>query len=150
MNRRRAVALVLTALLPVAGASRAEGTSKGIPITVYKSPTCGCCAGWASYLSTRGFAVTTIDQEDLSALKAKHGITPELRSCHTALVGGYVVEGHVPSADIHRLLEERPAIVGLTAPGMPMMSPGMASIEPRDYDVLQFDREGRVAVFSRY
>lgn len=122
----------------------------GQPITVYKSPFCGCCAGWVDYLRERGFEVTVHERTDLSDIKASYGIRPELQSCHTAVVDGYAIEGHVPAADIRRLLRERPDIRGLTAPGMPMMSPGMNSVEPKGYDVLSFDGDGATAVYSHY
>lgn len=132
------------------GAARADEQQPGQSITVYKSPSCGCCAGWAEYLETRGFHVTVYDRTDLSDIKARYGIRPELQSCHTAVVDGYAIEGHVPADDIWRLLRERPRVTGLTAPGMPMMSPGMNSIEPKGYDVLSFDGDGATAVYSRY
>jgi len=100
--------------------------SSPIPVTVYKTPTCGCCQAWVEYTDRR------------------------LHSCHTAVIGDYLIEGHVPVMDIERLLSEKPDVIGLTAPGMPMLSPGMNSIEPKDYDVLSFDRDGNVKVFSRY
>lgn len=123
----------------------------GQPITVYKTPTCGCCSGWVDYLKQQGFKVTTHDLPDLSDIKRQHGLSdPQLASCHTALVDGYVIEGHVPADDIWRLLQQRPAVTGLTAPGMPQLSPGMMSIEPKAYDVLSFDAEGKISVFSHY
>jgi hypothetical protein len=133
-----------------AAAQQLPAAQPGKHIKVYKSPTCGCCAGWVSYLQDNGFDVTVHDQHDLSAIKAEHGITPGLQSCHTAIVDGYAIEGHVPVNDIWRLLAEKPAAVGLTAPGMPVMSPGMRSIEPRGYDVLLFDKDAQVSVYSRY
>lgn len=117
---------------------------------VYKSPTCGCCSAWVDYLRENDIVVKTTDLVDLDSIKKEQGIAPALQSCHTALIDGYVIEGHVPVNDIRRLLEERPDIVGLSAPGMPAMSPGMASRTPRDYDVLSFDKDGEVRVFSRY
>jgi hypothetical protein len=122
----------------------------GTEITVYKSPSCGCCAGWAEYLRGNGFRVTVVDKYDLSELKAQHGIRPELQSCHTAIVDGYAIEGHVPADDIWRLLAEKPDASGLTAPGMPMMSPGMNSVEPHDYDVLLIGPDSKTSVYSRY
>ncbi len=120
-------------------------------MVVYKSPTCGCCQAWVSYVEDAGFAVKTIDTDNVDAIKSEHGLTdPSLKSCHTAVVDGYVIEGHVPVSDIERLLAERPAIVGLTAPGMPMMSPGMASETPKDYDVIAFDKNGRTRIYSSY
>ena len=126
-------------------------TATAETITVYKSPTCGCCNGWVDYLRDEGFTVETIETDVLTEIKADHGLTDgRLMSCHTALVDGYVVEGHVPVNDIRRLIEEKPDIVGITAPGMPQMSPGMNSLIPKEYDVLSFNKDGEVKVFSRY
>ena len=133
-----------------ASESQPAGPRLPKPITVYKSPTCGCCAGWAEYLEDNGFQVSIVDRHDLSDLKSRHGITPALRSCHTAIVDGYAIEGHVPANDIWRLLKEKPVAAGLTAPGMPSMSPGMNSIEPSGYDVLLYDKSGHTQVYSRY
>lgn len=121
-------------------------------ITVYKSPTCGCCKEWVTYLEEEGFKVTAIDSSDVDAIKVKYGLPdPELKSCHTAIVDDYIVEGHVPASDIQRLLKTRPTnIKGLSAPGMPMMSPGMASRTPKDYAVLSFTESGETAVYSQY
>ena len=91
-----------------------------------------------------------IDRYDLQSIKSEHGITPRLQSCHTALVDGYAIEGHVPADDIWRLLAEKPEAMGLTAPGMPLMSPGMNSIKPSGYDVLLFNSDGTSSVFSSY
>jgi hypothetical protein len=121
------------------------------PVTVYKTPTCNCCSAWVEYLEDEGFTVTTHDLTDLTEIKVENGLTdPKLASCHTAIVDGYVVEGHVPANDIRRLLRERPPLVGITAPGMPQQSPGMFSRDPKGYDVLGFDANGKVSVFSRY
>ncbi len=102
-------------------------------------------------MQTEGFTVTAVETDDVDSIKAKYGLTsPELKSCHTAVLDGYVVEGHVPASDVRKLLAERPDIVGLTAPGMPMMSPGMGNLTPKDYDVLAFDENGRTRVWSAY
>lgn len=98
-------------------------------VTVYKSPSCGCCEEWVEYLRREGFQVKAIDQPDHSAVKRRLGVAPELSSCHTALVDGYVIEGHVPAAPIRRLLTERPQTRGLTVPGMPLNSPGMGPMD---------------------
>jgi hypothetical protein len=120
-------------------------------MVVYKSSTCGCCEQWVHYVEKAGFSVRAIDHENVDAIKAVHGLTnPALKSCHTAIVDGYVIEGHVPASDIERLLAERPDVVGLSAPGMPMMSPGMGSETPKDYDVLAFDKQGRSRVYASY
>ena len=119
-------------------------------ITVYKSPTCGCCNQWIDHLQDNGFTVIKKDLRDTRSVKAAHDVTPRLASCHTAVVDGYVVEGHVPAGDIRRLLAERPAVKGLTVPGMPMGSPGMEGPRKDPYDVLTFDGQGNTTVFSRH
>jgi hypothetical protein len=120
-------------------------------VTVYKSPTCGCCAAWVDHLEASGFRVETVDVDDLDAIKVQYGIPDSLASCHTAVVGGYVVEGHVPAGDVHRLLRERPEAGGLAVPGMPIGSPGMETpgrpSEP--YAVLLVD-DGGTSVFARH
>ncbi|MFK7995387.1 MAG: DUF411 domain-containing protein [Granulosicoccus sp.] len=120
-------------------------------MVVHKTPTCGCCKEWITYIEKAGFSVSAIDHDNVDQIKAENGLTnPALKSCHTAIVDGYVIEGHVPVSDIQRLLAERPDVVGLTAPGMPMMSPGMGSEVPMDYDVLAFDKQGQAYVYSSY
>ena len=152
MSTRIAVVVIyLLAFSPLSHAAGEPVTKQfGKEITVYKSPSCGCCAGWAQHLRHNGFRVTVVDQYDLGEIKAQHGIGPELQSCHTAVVDGYAIEGHVPADDIWRLLAERPDASGLAAPGMPTMSPGMNSDQPKGYDVLLFGRDSRPAVYSRY
>lgn len=148
LSRSFILAASLGLLLPTAASAQ---SLFGQEITVYKTPTCGCCGAWADYMKAEGFKVETIDLADVDPIRAQHGLTdPSLKSCHTTIVDGYVVEGHVPADDVRRLLSERPEIVGLTAPGMPTYSPGMASEEPQGYDVLSFDAEGNSEVFSSY
>lgn len=127
------------------------GAAPGV-VTVWKSPTCGCCGGWVDHLEEEGFEVEVVDSYDLQAVKAEHGVTADLASCHTAVVDGYVVEGHVPAEDIRRLLAERPDVAGIAAPGMPVGSPGM-EVEgraPDAYDVVVFTRDGERSVFARH
>jgi hypothetical protein len=121
-------------------------------ITVYKSPSCGCCTGWVDHLKAAGFEVTAINHDNMDSIKQKYGVSDKLASCHTAIIDGYILEGHVPANDVKRLLKEKPAIIGLTAPGMPMHSPGMQpeNLEPKNYDVLTFDKQGKTSVFSHY
>ena len=120
-------------------------------LTVWKSATCGCCQKWVEYMKDNGFKVISNNVENVLLIKEKLGITnTALHSCHTAEVDGYLIEGHVPASDVRRLLSERPDVVGLTAPGMPRMSPGMGSVTPRGYDVLQFNSSQRSSVFSSY
>lgn len=119
-------------------------------ITVYKSPTCGCCTKWADHLKSNGFEVKTINTNDMYSVKENAGIPHGYGSCHTAMVDGYIIEGHVPASDIKRLLKERPDIVGLTVPGMPMGSPGMEGPRKDSYSVLTFDKSGKTTVFSQH
>jgi hypothetical protein len=119
-------------------------------IIVYKSATCGCCKLWVTHLKDNGFPTTAEDVDDLGSVKKKHGVPEALQSCHTALIDGYVVEGHVPADLIDRLLAERPQVAGIAVPGMPIGSPGM-EVPGRAadrYQVLSFDRAGRTTVFA--
>lgn len=148
MRRRHFLALALA--LP--GTAAAAG-SDGPLVTVTKSPSCGCCADWVEHMRAAGFEVEVEDvsQGALYRLKARLGLTPELASCHTATVGGYVIEGHVPAADVRRLLAERPEARGLAVPGMPVGSPGMEQGDRFDpFAVMAFTDDGRASVFSRY
>jgi len=121
-------------------------------ITVYKKAACGCCDKWVDHLNDAGFTVTATSHKDMDSIKEQHGVPSHLTSCHTAVVGGYVIEGHVPANDILRLLKENPEVTGLAAPGMPRRSPGMHrhGLKPKKYDVLTFDKEGKTTVFNHY
>lgn len=128
---------------PVAGAAG--------EVVVYKSPVCSCCAEWVEHMEDAGFDVRVEHPRDLASVKGRLGVRPELSACHTAVVGDYVVEGHVPAADVKRLLQERPAgVAGLAVPGMPVGSPGMEGPGSDPYDVLTFDRRGGTAVYASY
>ncbi len=118
-------------------------------VAVYKSPTCGCCVKWVEHLEAHGFTVVSHDTNELPRVKATTGVPGELASCHTAIVDGYVVEGHVPADLIVRMLEERPEIAGLAVPGMPMGSPGMEGPYKEAYDVLAFQRNGKTEVYAK-
>jgi hypothetical protein len=122
------------------------------PITVYKSSSCGCCAKWVDYLDANGFQTTVHDEEGMDGLKDRLGVPSAVRSCHTALLGKYLIEGHVPAADIQRLLAEEPKIAGLAAPGMPALSPGMAppGVRESGFDVLAFQYDGSTSRFASY
>ena len=136
---------------PFAMAAAAPAAEAGV-VQVWKSPTCGCCGGWVEHLRAEGFEVEVHDVADLRDVKAENGVTDDLASCHTALVDGYVVEGHVPAEDIRRLLAERPDVAGIAAPGMPVGSPGMEvpgrAADP--YEVVAFTRDGGRSVFARH
>ena len=128
-----------------------EKVSAEDKVVVWKSPTCGCCEAWVTYLEDEGFNVVSHNIENVVPIKNRLGLKdPALYSCHTAVVSGYVIEGHVPAMDIRRLLNERPDILGLTAPGMPQLSPGMASIIPKNSDVLSFNEAPQAEAYSRY
>ena len=146
--RNLAAVILLAGLLPQTACSDDGNTLESI--TVYKSPTCGCCNKWISHLEDNGFKVEAINQSDMNSVKTDAGIPRQLASCHTAKVGGYLIEGHVPATDIKRLLKERPAVAGLTVPGMPMGSPGMEGHRQDNYDVLTFTRTGDTGVFNQY
>lgn len=151
MSVRLAVvfATAATALSALTAPSASSAPPGGPEITVYRSPTCGCCKKWEDHMRANGFVVKDVTMDDLSAIKAESGVTSNLKSCHTALVGGYVIEGHVPASDVQRLLTEKPKIVGLAAPGMPGAGPGMdTSKDP--YDVLAFDGKGGTTVWAKH
>ncbi|HEV7365657.1 MAG TPA: DUF411 domain-containing protein [Gemmatimonadales bacterium] len=122
------------------------------PITVYKSSTCGCCTKWVDHLRANSFKPTVHDRDDMDSLKDELGVPQEVRSCHTAVAGGYLIEGHVPASDIRRLLAERPEVAGLAVPGMPAGTPGMA--EPGaptgGYDVSAFGKKGATRLYARH
>ena len=125
--------------------------AQGAPrVEVFKSATCGCCGAWVDHLRKNGFEVKTHDVSDVPAERNKLGMPDRLGSCHTAKVGGYVVEGHVPAADIHRLLKEKPRALGLAVPAMPPGSPGMESPRPIAYDTLLVGRDGATRVFASH
>ena len=153
INRRHALALLggtmLASSLPMSVMAAAPSLTLA-KITVHKTPWCGCCTGWSAHLREAGYEVTEIKHEDLAPIKARLGVPEALEGCHTAEVEGYAIEGHVPAADITRLLALRPKALGLAVPGMPMGSPGMGSGDERDaYDVMLFDAETN-SVFAHY
>jgi len=117
-------------------------------IIVYKTSTCGCCKKWVEHLQAAGFRVTAHDTSDVAGVAAHYGVPRRLSACHTALVQGYVVEGHVPVDAIERLLKEGPDIAGVAVPGMPPGSPGMESETPAHYQILTFAKSGRTAVYG--
>ncbi len=141
------VALALFAAPALAGPPDASGLPE---IHVYKTPTCGCCGKWVEHLRQRGFPVRTTDLPRLDEVKSMNGVPRQLSSCHTAIVGRYVLEGHVPAEDVIRLLAEKPEIAGLALPGMPIGSPGMEGPKPQRYRVLAFDSDSKVTTFATH
>ena len=148
MTRRELFGVLLVVLAAPTGCAAQPGAA----VRVYKDPTCGCCALWVEHLRKAGFVATVTDTGDMTSIKTKHGVPAKVRSCHTALVDGYVLEGHVPAEDVQRLLKQRPAVVGIGVPGMPIGSPGMevAGMRPQAYDVLAFDKSGGTKVFASH
>lgn len=118
-------------------------------MTVYRSPSCGCCKKWVEHARGAGFRVDEKELEDLSEVKAMLGVPAALQSCHTAVVGSYVVEGHVPAELVRRLLAQRPAVLGIAVPGMPAGSPGMEGGTPQRYDVIAFEKSGATRLYAR-
>ncbi|MDO8263819.1 MAG: DUF411 domain-containing protein [Gallionella sp.] len=127
------------------------GSGQVLPVVeVYKSAECGCCKAWAEHLQKNGFTVILHDVDDVPAARKKLGMPDKFGSCHTARAGQYLVEGHVPAADIKRLLKERPKAIGLAVPSMPPGSPGMESDHPVAYDTLLIGEDGKARVFARH
>jgi hypothetical protein len=126
------------------------GAVGGPEMEVWKSAACGCCTAWVRHVEAAGFTVRVTEMEDVIPVKERLGVPPELSSCHTARVGGYVVEGHVPADDILRLLRARPQIAGIFLPGMPLGSPGMEAPRGEPYEVLALDAKGKTSVFSAH
>ena len=130
---------------------RASSSVAPLPtMTIYKSPSCGCCKDWVTHVQRAGFTTKVIDMDDLSQLKRDAGVTAELESCHTALVGSYVIEGHVPADLVKKVLTEKPKITGLTVAGMVVGSPGMEQGSTKQpYNVLAFVKGGKTSVYAR-
>ncbi|HSD41323.1 MAG TPA: DUF411 domain-containing protein [Burkholderiales bacterium] len=147
--KRREWMLKVAALAAAGVAGRAGATA--LPeMVVYKSPTCGCCTDWVKHLRANGFAVKTVEVNDLGPVRQRFGVPDRLASCHTAVIGGYAVEGHVPAAAVKRLLAEKPSVVGISVPGMPNGSPGMEGPKPEPFSAVVFDERGNARVFESY
>ncbi len=149
--RRRS--FLIAAVTPVFTTIEVNAKTNAIPIQVWKDPNCGCCKDWIVHLEKVGFVATVKDQGN-NAARARLGMPKQFASCHTAVVGGYVIEGHVPAQDIERLLKEKPQALGLAVPKMPIGSPGMEGAAyggRRDaYQVLLVQRNGTTSVFNTY
>ena len=153
MTRRTITRIVPAFLWVLAGATASAGWAQSQPqalVEVWASPSCGCCHAWVKHLQKNGFSTRVNLVEDTSEFRRKAGIPERLGSCHTAKVGGYAIEGHVPASDILRLLAEKPKVRGLTAPGMPAGSPGMDVPDSPPFDVLVVKNDGTAAPFNRH
>lgn len=148
----RRIPLILAVILLVFPALSTTAQDRAPVIEVYKEATCGCCAKWVDHLRSHGFTARATDTAKLDDLKASRGVPRQLRSCHTAIVAGYVVEGHVPAADVQRLLRERPAVAGIAVPGMPIGSPGMEvpGMKAQPFEVIAFGKDGSTRVFASH
>jgi hypothetical protein len=148
LDRRR---LLLSAALTLIAAPACAAPA-ALTIAVYKDPYCGCCTAWAEHLKASGFKVTVDEREDMAAIKTKYGVPDDLASCHTAVIAGYTIEGHVPAEDIKRLFAKKPAGKGLAVPGMPVNSPGMeVPGEPDErYTVWLFQKDGKRSAFATH
>jgi hypothetical protein len=150
-NRRQFLAASAAgALAPLAFSRRLLAMEANPVITVYKDPNCGCCAKWVKHLAANGFVTKVQDTPDMDAVKKNMRVPADLQSCHTAVVDRYVIEGHVPAADIKKLLASKESVQGLAAPGMPMGSPGMEGGTPDKYDVIAFSTDGKKRVFAKH
>ncbi len=152
MDRRSFVRSVLGAGAIIGGVPQFAAAPLP-PMTVYKSASCGCCHNWVEHARSSGFTVKTIDTEALPSVKRDLGVPTSLQSCHTVVIGNYLVEGHVPAADVKRMLTEKPAIRGIAVPGMPIGAPGMEQGPVsgyQRYEVLAFTSQGRTSVFATH
>ena len=138
---------LLLALLVATGTAWAQSATQ---VEVFKSPYCGCCEKWIEHMQKNGFKVNAHNVNDVPAARKSLGMPDRVGSCHTAKVGGYLIEGHVPAADIQRLLKEKPQAVGLAAPGMPQGSPGMETATPVPYETLLVQADGSTTVFAKH
>ena len=145
MTRREFASMLIAMAVPSSalissGRARADAP---IPVTLYKNPSCSCCEGYAQYLERNGFKVDVKPTNDLAEISRKAGIPEELEGCHTSFIGDYVVDGHVPVPTIRKLLDEKPAIAGITLPGMPSGSPGMTGPKTESWTVYAVTKDGK-------
>jgi hypothetical protein len=151
MIRRSFVTLALAIGLAWAGNVWTAAQSAKPQMTVYKSATCGCCSKWIEHMQANGFEVKSVDVDDIDKVKRDNGVPQSAASCHTGLVNGYIVEGHVPADAVLKMLKDKPSIAGIAVPGMPMGSPGMEvpSGQKDKYDIVAFDKSGKTSVYQK-
>lgn len=152
---RRYIKLLLVYFVAIAVISITNVTSaaasEALKITVYRDPSCSCCGGWTKHLTAQGFQPRNVLTSEIYNLKQQYGVPDNLVSCHTGVINGYIVEGHVPATEIKRLLAEKPDVAGITVPGMPIGTPGMESGDVREpFTVFSFDEQGNTKVFNQY
>ena len=146
MNRKN----FLQAMLMLPGALALRVQAAGPLVNVYKTPTCGCCGLWVEHMKKNGFELKVRNVDDTAPWRAQYGVPEKLQSCHTAVVEGYAIEGHVPASEIQRMLKERPQAKGLAVPGMVSGSPGMEGGASQAYSVLLFTADGKTSVYKSY
>ena len=149
MLRYSALVVALVAPIYASQTTARKAAPAAQPIVVYKTASCGCCGKWVEHLKAAGFAPTVHTLQSMDEAPVRKQIPSELRSCHTATLEGYLVEGHVPADVIRKLLKEKPRVEGIAVPGMPAGSPGMESNTPEPYDVVTFDATGKTTVFAK-
>ena len=143
--------LSLNSYAKTAVENSAKKMDKPIEMTVYRSPSCSCCGKWIQHVEKNNFKVKDVLTQDMHAIKNKYGVSQKMSSCHTAIVNGYAIEGHVPANDIKALLKMKPKIVGISVPGMPIGTPGMEMKRKADaYDVVGFDKNNQSQIFKHY
>jgi len=147
-----AIAVIAIAGLGLGVAAQTKPATAATKVTVYKTSSCGCCKLWVDHMKAAGFDVQSMDvsAEQVRAVSKAAGLKDDDVSCHTAKVGNYIVEGHVPADDIKRMLKEKPAIAGIAAPGMPQGSPGMEQGSKEPYDVVAFTKDGKTTVYAKH
>ena len=147
----RTLIIAAVSVLVLSAVSSGQQKPKPVPMSVYKSPACGCCANWVDYMRKNGFDAKVQDVDNIGAVKLKLGVREEFSSCHTTEVGGYIVEGHVPVEVVQRMLKERPKIAGIAVAGMPAGSPGMEvpSGKKDSYNILAFTSDGKTTVYDK-
>ncbi len=148
-SRREFLTRGVAAAAAAAAVPALLGARSGTSMVVYKDPNCGCCTSWVTLMRSAGFDISVRDTADVQSVKQRYRVPSALASCHTALVGGYVIEGHVPADLINRLLKDKPKVLGLAVPGMPVGSPGMEGGTKQAYDVVTFDAAGKTTVYAR-
>ena len=151
VTRRSLATLALAAILAWAGSVWMAAQTAKPQMTVYKSATCGCCSKWVEHMQGNGFEVKAINVDDIDKVKRERGVPADAASCHTAIVNGYVVEGHVPADAVQKMLKEKPSIAGIAVPGMPMGSPGMEvpGGQKEAFNIVSFDKSGKTAIYEK-
>lgn len=150
LGKRQFCTFASVFLIGLLGGAKASTVYAGEKVEVFKNPSCGCCTQWAEHLRKSSFEVVIQDVRDIASIRRSFGMPEHLGACHTAIVGGYVVEGHVPAEDIKRLLRERPKAIGLAVPSMPPGSPGMESAHPVSYAALLVQTNGDTKIFAKH